>query len=658
VCSGELQLAVSLRLCRAVPQVAREKPRLVAGWVLAAVVLGGWGCGRAELCSNSKKVIVLGIDGMDPGFVERHWPALPHLDRLRRQGDFKRLGTTIPPQSPVAWSTFITGQDPGGHGIFDFVHRDPATMSLISAMGDTIESKRTLSLGPYALPLSSGEVRSFRRGKAFWQFLSERGIPATVLRMPTNFPPVPCRCQELAGLGTPDMQGTFGTFTFYTDEPSEETRQVSGGRIVRVKVTGNDAVLPLEGPVNSLRKDRSRTSVSLVVHLDPGARAARFDLDDSQLILREGEWSDWIRVRFPLIPGLKSASGIVRILAKKLSGNLQIYVSPVNIDPVSPEVAISVPGSYSRELAGAIGLFYTQGIAEDTAALRQGVFQLKDYLTQSRMVAQEQLAMLRYGLERFGGGLFFLHFYGIDQNSHILWSKHENELLETYRLVDDAIGWVMERAGDATLMVMSDHGFAAFDRAVHLNTWLMREGFLTLDDPASAGPDELFAHVDWSRTQAYALGLNGLYVNLEGRERQGIVKPGPEADLLLRVISRRLREFRDPQSGRQAVSNVYSPRELFHGEALSLAPDLIVGYSPGYRCSWQSALGAVPAVTIEDNKEAWVGDHCADAHHLPGVLIVNRPVRLADPQLADLTVTILDEFGVPRPAEMRGRVVF
>ena len=631
---------------------------MVAGWVLVAAALAGWGCSRAGPRSNSKKLIVLGIDGMDPGFVERHWAALPNLDRLRREGDFKRLGTTIPPQSPVAWSTFITGQDPGGHGIFDFVHRDPATMQPISAMGDTVESKRTLSLGPYALPLSAGEVRSFRKGKAFWQMLSERGIPATIIRMPTNFPPVECQCQELAGMGTPDMQGTFGTFTFYTDEPSEQSREVAGGKIVRVNVTGNEVVLRLEGPVNSLRKDRSRATASLAVRLDPGARAARFEVDGRQFILREGEWSEWIRVKFPLIPGIKSASGIVRILAKKLSGNFRIYVSPVNIDPASPEVAISVPGSYSREMAGAIGRFYTQGIAEDTAALRQGVFELKDYLAQSRMVAQEQLAMLRFGLERFRGGLFFLHFLGVDQDSHILWGKHEKELLETYRLVDEAIGWVMERAGDARLVVMSDHGFAAFDRAVHLNTWLMREGFLTLDDPASTGGEELFAHVDWSKTQAYALGLNGLYLNLAGRERQGIVRPGLEAELLLRVISRRLREFRDPQSGRQVISNVYSPRELFHGTALGLAPDLIIGYGPAYRGSWQSALGAVPAETIEDNKDAWIGDHCTDAYYVPGVLIVNRAVRLADPQLADLTVTILNEFGVPRPAEMRGRVVF
>ena len=620
---------------------ASIRVRLSAGILIAGLLAAG--CGRAPV--TSKKLIVLGIDGMDPGFLERHWSALPNLDRLRREGDFQRLGTTIPPQSPVAWSTFITGLDPGGHGIFDFVHRDPATMMPVSSLGETIESKHKLRIGPYALPLSSGEVRSFRQGKAFWQILSEHGVPATILRMPVNFPPVRCQCQELAGMGTPDLAGTYGTFTFFTDDPSVPAGDVAGGRIVTVQRTANDAVLPLEGPVNSLRKDRARTKIEILAHLDAAAGAARFDLPGARIILKQGEWSDWLPVRFPMIPGA-GANGIVRIYAQELAPRLRIYVSPVNLDPARPDLPISRPASYSRELARAIGPFYTQGIAEDTAALRRGVFQLPEYLAQSRQVTEEQRALLRYAVEHFQGGLLFQHLLAIDQNSHVLWSRHEPELLETYRRIDEAIGWVRNRAPDAGMIVLSDHGFARFDRAFNLNTWLYREGFLSLDDPSNTGPDELFAHVDWSKTQAYALGLNGLYLNLRGRERQGIVEPGEPAVRLLRVIARRLLEFRDPGQARQVVSDMYSPRELFHGGALGLAPDLIVGYSPDYRCSWGSALGAVAAETVEDNRDAWIGDHCIAARHVPGVLITNRPLRLRDPKLADVTLEILREFGM------------
>ena len=608
---------------------------------LIAAVLTGGGCSRVP--PNSKKLIVLGIDGMDPGFLERHWDSLPNLDRLRREGEFQRLGTTIPPQSPVAWSTFITGLDPGGHGIFDFVHRDPATMAPFSSLGETLESRHKLALGPYTLPLSAGEVRSFRQGKAFWQILAEHGIPATILRMPVNFPPVRCHCQELSGMGTPDLEGTFGTFTFFTDDPFAASEELAGGRIVNVKPNGNDAILPLQGPANSLRKDRATTKIEIAAHLDPAARAARFDLPEGRIILKQGEWSDWLRVRFPLIPAV-SATGMIRIYAKELQPRLQIYVSPVNMDPERPELPISNPAGYSSELAGAVGRFYTQGIAEDTAALRASVLDLHEYLEQSRKVTDEELAILRYAVQHFRGGLLFQHFLGIDQNSHMLWGKHEPELLDTYQRIDEAIGWVRAHAADANLIVMSDHGFAAFDRAFHLNTWLYREGFLSLDDPSNIGAGELFAHVDWSRTQAYALGLNGLYLNLRGRERQGIVEQGEPAARLLRVISRRLLDYRDPQSGRQAVSDMYSPRELFHGGALAFAPDLIVGYSPDYRCSWQSALGGIPAETIEDNRDAWIGDHCIAARHVPGVLLTQHPLRLANPQLAGLTLAILHEF--------------
>ena len=624
--------------------------RIGAGVLLAAIVAGG--CGGAAHTATS--LIVLGVDGMDPGFLERHWSSLPNLDRLRREGEFKRLGTTVPPQSPVAWSTFITGMDPGGHGIFDFVHRDPATMAPVSALGETVESKHKLRIGPYALPLTAGEVRSFRQGKAFWQFLSEHGVPATILRMPVNFPPVRCRCNELSGMGTPDLAGTYGTFTFFTDDPSVSAGEAPGGRIVRVALSGDDAVLPLEGPANSLRQDHARTQVAIAAHVDRAVDAARFDLPAQSVILKQGEWSGWLRVSFPMLPGI-GADGIIRIYAQELAPRLRIYVSPVNLDPARPGLPISHPAGYSRELAADIGPFYTQGIAEDTAALRRGVFDLREYLAQSRRVTEEQLALLHYGIEHFQGGLFFQHLLGIDQNSHMLWGRHEPELLETYQRIDRAVGWVREHAPTARLIVMSDHGFTSFDRAFNLNAWLYREGFLTLDDPSNTGPDELFAHVDWSKTQAYGLGLNGLYLNLRGRERQGIVEPGETADRLLRVIARRLLEFRDPEGAGQPVSDVYQPRQIFHGGALAAAPDLIVGYSPGYRCGWGSALGAVATQTVEENRDAWIGDHCIAARHVPGVLISNRPIRLANPGLADVTLEILREFGLEAAWQNRSK---
>src|SRR5438477_10252469 len=133
------------------------------------------GCAHHTTEAASRRLIVLGIDGMDPGFLEAHWQSLPNLTRLRDQGDFRRLATTVPPQSPVAWSTVATGLDPGGHGIFDFIHRDPATRLPVSSMAEVSAPSRTLHIGPYLLPLTAGSVQSMRAGRTFWQILSERG---------------------------------------------------------------------------------------------------------------------------------------------------------------------------------------------------------------------------------------------------------------------------------------------------------------------------------------------------------------------------------------------------------------------------------------------------------------------------------------------------
>ncbi len=605
------------------------------------------GCGVSGSQSHIPRVIVLGVDGMDPQFVQQHWSALPNLDRLRRQGDFKPLKTATPPQSPVAWSTFITGMDPDGHGIYDFVHRDPKTYLPFSSMSKTEEPRHTLSLGPYLFPLSKGQVVALRRGNAFWQILAERHIPVTMIRMPTNYPPIEAG-KAIAGMGTPDLRGTFGTFTFYTDDPEEISRGVSGGRIVKVPMFRNRAVLQVEGPVNSLRKDHRTSSVDLTVDVDPREPAARLAIGDSLAIVRQGEWSGWLRAEFPLIPGLASATGMFRVHAKQFHPRFELYVSPVNIDPEAPELPISAPASYSREVARATGPFYTQGIAEDTAAARQGVFSLADYIAQSRLVFEDEHKLLRYSLDHFQEGLLFVYFSSIDQNSHMLWGKHEPELLATYRAVDSAIGEVVQNARGAELIVMSDHGFTTFDRAFNLNTWLWKNGYLALE--GGPGEDDVpFARVDWSKTQAYAIGLNGLYLNLAGREKQGSVAPGAESDALLRKIGDELRAFRDPTGGRPVVEAVFAPARS------DVAPDLIVGYARAYRASWQTALGGVPPALVEDNTDAWIGDHCINAADVPGVLFSTHKVTAEDPQLKDVTVSILRLFGVGPAPGMSGR---
>ncbi|HLJ46426.1 MAG TPA: alkaline phosphatase family protein [Bryobacteraceae bacterium] len=590
--------------------------------------------------AHGKRVIVIGVDAMDPNFVENHRAALPNLKRLH----LSRLATTTPPQSPVAWATFITGTDPAQHGLFDFVHRDPATMQPVSSFAEVLPPAHELRLGPYLFPLSQARVRSFRLGRPFWEILTDHGIPATIIRMPTNYPPMD-KGRALAGMGTPDLRGTFGTFTYYTDDPFAQPGDVSGGEIVTVTTNNSRVLLPIEGPPNSLRADHRPTSVKLACDIDPDAPAMRCQVDGQQFIVKQNEWSPWIRVRFSLIPGLASTSGIFRIYARELHPTIRIYRSPLNVDPSNPALPISTPANFSRDLAARIGPFYTQGIEEDTSALRQGALDLPEYLEQSRLIMTDHAAMLKDALDHFGEGLLFFYFSEVDQNSHVLWGQHDDELLKTYQAVDRQIGTVLDRAAGATVIVMSDHGFAAFTRAVNLNTWLQREGFLQTDG----------GHIDWKKTKAYAMGLNALYINLSGREKNGIVAPGAVRDAMVADLEQRLKAFRDPATEEAVVRDVTRPGP----SASRYEPDLIVGYAPPYRASWETALGEVPDTNvIEPNRDAWIADHCIAASAVPGVLLGQRPPGISDPQLKDLTVTILKEFGVAPDPLMKGRPVY
>jgi len=606
----------------------RARPRKATGGRIAGAAIALLflvSCAHSP--GHVPRVIILGIDGMDPNFVEAHWSDLPNLAAVRREGEFKRLGTSFPPQSPVAWATFMTGAGPNVHGIYDFVHRNPRTLQPFSSMGETIPPRHVIPLGAWQIPLSSPRVETFRRGRPFWDTLTAHGIPVTILRMPMNYPPVEDDGESLSGMGVPDMQGTFGTFSFYTDDPATVTHDVPGGRIVSTRIEGNRARLRIYGPPNPFRRDGAMSFVDLAVDLDPTAPVARLTLGEQQFILRQGEWSGWIEAKFPLIAGLRSAHGMFRVYARQLAPGFEVYVSPVNIDPERPEVRISSPASYSRRLADAAGLYYTQGMPEDTAALRQHVFDRADYLEQSHIVSHEQIAIFREALKQFHGGLLFFHFYGVDQDSHMLWGKFEGDLLTTYKMVDDLVGWVRPREKNATLIVMSDHGFARFDRAVNLNTWLKSEGF-----------------------DAYSIGLNSVYLNLQGREAHGAVARD-DAPELARQIEARLLAWRDPENGKPVVTAVWRPHPGFHGD-IEYAPDLVVGFAPGYRASWDGALGTVGKQAIEDNRDEWIGDHCMDPRAVPGVLIENRRSRAPEPDLQSLANSIPALFGLEETGGM------
>ena len=624
---------------------------------------------------SAKKMIVLGIDGMDPDLLQKFMDAgkMPHFADLAKQGSFVRLGTSDPPQSPVAWSNLITGMNPGGHAIFDFIHRDPRTMLPFLSTSEVEPSKHTIRLGKWIIPLTSGDTKLLRKGKAFWEYLDDHDIPATIFRIPSNFPPVKTKARTFVGMGTPDLLGTYGTFSFYTDDYLMTPGPVDGGHIYPVQLENGRIRAKLFGPYNSLRKDNPQSSLDFTVSIDPVNPVAKISIGDQEFLMREGEWSPWIRVEFTLIPVLSSVRGICRFYLKQAHPQFQLYVSPVNIDPEKPALPLSTPAAYSPWLAGEVGPFYTQGIAEDTKALSSGVFDDGEYLRQAQIVAAERRRIFDLELPRFKGGLFFFYFSEIDQNSHMFWrdmdpqhpgyrpelgEKYGSVIENFYIQMDQMLAQTMQHVDqDTTLIVLSDHGFAPFNHSFNLNTWLLENGYLALK-PGTTPTGDFFANVDWQHTRAYGLGLNGLYLNLSGREKEGIVHPGAESDSLKRELSEKLLAFRDPSNNVQVITRMDAATAVYSGPYSAQGPDLIVGYTRGYRAGWSTVLGSFSPGILDDNREPWSGDHCMDYTQVPGILLSNRKITARSPSLIDVAPTILDYYSIPKPATMPGSSVF
>jgi len=612
---------------------------------------------------------------MDPQLLRRFVGEgkLPNFAKLEAEGDFRPLTTSIPPQSPVAWSNLITGMNAGGHGIFDFIHRDPKTLSLYFSASKVEGPKHAIHLGNWSIPLGGGSAEQLRQGVAFWQILDQHGIPNAIFRIPSNFPPVPTKGRTLSGMGTPDLRGTYGTFSFYTDDPIATPGAVEGGQVVPVQVENYRVTANLIGPDNSFLRGNSAATEPFSVAVDPIESVVRISVQDQEFVLREGEWSHWIRIEFRLVPLFANVKGMCRFYLKQAHPRFQLYVSPINMDPADPALPISTPSSYSRLLTDEAGEFHTQGIAEDTKALSDGVLDDKEYLQQARTVLAEHRRIFDAEFPKFNQGLFFFYFSSLDLNSHMFWrlmdprhpeydatlaDQNGSAIADFYQQMDQVLGEVLPHIDDRTLLlVVSDHGFAPYYRSFNLNTWLLNNGYIKLENntPDSSEP---FANVDWTQTRAYGLGLNGLYLNLRGREKNGIVEPGTQADLLMAELRAKLLAFQDPKSKQQVITRVDLASEAYQGRYARSGPDMLVGYNRGYRAGWQTILGSFPPEELEDNSNPWSGDHCMDYTLVPGVLLSNRKIVAKTPALTDIAPTILAEFGIAKGKGMIGQSVF
>jgi predicted AlkP superfamily phosphohydrolase/phosphomutase len=624
---------------------------------------------KAMSKSRVRQVVILGLDGQDPELTDRFLEEglLPNFARLREQGSYVRLDTSYPAESPVAWSSFQTGCNPGRHRVFDFLvpSRKSYLPELCSAK--VTAQPRNLRLGKLRIPIGKPVIDLGRKSKSFWKILGEHGIFSTVLRVPITFPPEKFHGALLSAMCVPDLKGSQGTFSYYSSDPDERER-FTGGMQIPVEVEDGVVQSYISGPDNTMVDGAPEMRVPFEVRLGSDGDAPTLTLQGKSYPLNPRRFTPWVAVKFR--PALSfGVSGICRFYLKQAEPHFKLYMTPVNIDPDRPALPVSHPYTYAVYLSKTQGRYSTLGMAEDTWGLNERVLDEEAFLQQAWDIHDERERMFFDALEKTKRGTVVCVFDITDRLQHMFFrylepghpanadkdtTQHAGAIRDLYKKMDDLVGRVMQRVPDDTvLMVMSDHGFKPFRRGVNLNTWLWKEGYLVTNGEPTG--ESWYQDVDWSRTRAYAVGLGGIYLNLRGRRARGIVQSGEEEESLRKEIQTKLRGLRDESENAPAVGDVYDLKELYRGPYVGDAPDLLCGFKPGWRVSWNCATGIVDEEIFEDNVKSWSGDHCMNPPDVPGIFFCNRKMPIERIDIMDIGPTVLDLFGIPVPPHCDGR---
>jgi predicted AlkP superfamily phosphohydrolase/phosphomutase len=558
------------------------------------------------------RTVIVGFDSFDPAIFERLLEAgrMPHLAKFTNAGGYSRLEVCSPPQTEVSWTCLATGVDPGSHGIFDFVHRDPATYLPYVSLLPT----RQTALGEQFLPPYTT--------RTLFEEAAEMGYPATALWWPALFPARPnIPVGTIPGLGTPDIRGQLGVGTYLTTEPSEKQKV----RVLKLESSGKGKFNgTLEGP-NTKSKDGIKPLAQPVTVEVLDDASARLTINKQKLELRLGEWSPIIEVQFPA--GLAyTAHAITQVILTEIKERVSLYFLPLQIHPLHSPWHYATPPSLVKDAWKNAGPFLTLGWPQDTNALEDGCITDEQFLDLCSSIFASRKKIYFRRLENFKEGVLAGIFDCLDRVQHMFLRDRMDLAEQWYEKLDAFVGEVQSRVDTLGLdkyrfLVLSDHGFKTFEHKVHLNHWLVEKDYLVLNGPAAHD----LSGVDWQNTRAYALGLNSLYLNVAGREGQGIVQAA-ELESLLAEIRTGLLDWKTA-NGETVISRAIPKHEAFTGPYTRLGPDLVIGYAPRYRASSETGLGKIGTTSLEDNRDHWGADHCIDSKMVPGVLFANRDVK-------------------------------
>jgi predicted AlkP superfamily phosphohydrolase/phosphomutase len=587
------------------------------------------------------RALLLGFDSFDPKIYETLAGdgKLPNLARLAENGGYSPFRVCAPPQTEVSWTSIATGADPGSHGIFDFVLRNPANYSPYVSILPT----RTSALGTQFVPPYTA--------RTLFDEAAAQGFPATAMWWPAMFPAQPgSMVNSIPGLGTPDIRGQLGVGSFFSTEPGSLKE---GHKTAAESLTGGGKTFraSLKGPMT--RQKGQIVSAELEFHLDVlDGGQARLSFPGQSVDLAVGQWSPMLEIRFK-VGFMANVHAVTRVILTSLDP-LRLYFLPLQIHPLHAIWPYTSSQSFVRKTWDACGPFLSLGWPQDTTGLEDGCISDGQFIALCEDIFKARECILNFHLGNFREGVLASIFDDLDRVQHMFRRDGPEVVADWYGRLDQFVGRVLQKldtlGGEkVNLLVLSDHGFSDFKYKFSVNQWLAEKGYLVLKE--GAGEKSLYS-VDWSRSKAYAVGLNSLYINLKDREGQGIV-PVEQVEIVAAEIKTGLEALRGPD-GKPVFSRVYLRHEVFSGPLLRYGPDLVLGYAPGYRASSDTGLGKWDQVTIETNTDHWGADHCIDPQAVPGVLFASRGLAdFPNPSFRDIPPMVvgkyLDQSGVKPP---------
>jgi len=573
--------------------------------------------------------LIIGFDSFDPITFEKlsSQGKMPHLSKYVDSGNYARFTVSDPPQTEVSWSSISSGLDPGGHGVFDFVHRNPKSYSPYVSL---LPTEQTAFGTQFIPPVKAHTI---------FEEAANKGYPATTLWWPATFPAQPgSPVRTIPGLGTPDILGRLGVGSFFTTDCALLDK--SGKTPVKILEKKSNGVYcsALDGPLQKKKNSAQETSLEFFLEIEDQKDAAKLRIGKQEILLAKGQWSQVIEVTFKM--GMFfSVRSITRAILVETKKNISIYFLPLQIHPTASVWRYATPPSFIKQTWKNTGPFLSLGWPQDTTALEEGLISDSQFLDLCDSIFSNRERIFMHHLESFQEGLFGIVFDSLDRIQH-MFRRDQKDIVENwYQKLDSFIGRVENKISDLDyqkikLLVLSDHGFADFNYKVNLNDWLIQNNFLTVNDSMNAGN---LKNADWKKSQAYAIGLNSLYINLKNREGQGSVN-AEQYPTIVEKIRNQLEDWKGPD-GNNVVQRALFKDDIYSGPYKDFGPDILVGYSPAYRASSETGLGEYKLTDIENNHDHWGADHCIDSLSVPGVILSNQDIKnFPSPSFRDIPI--------------------